>query len=116
MLPFRVFTKLQPRTERPTALSRSTAPKQLFSFQSVTSSSSPSSPNGAPSISFIFIALRTLSVATGGYTHPPAPRAGNHGHRALRERKNDAPAASAGVTIRLYGEYNSVLWQPIVKQ
>jgi hypothetical protein len=39
-----------------------------FSFQSLANHSSPSSSNGAPLISFIFIALRTLSTATRGYT------------------------------------------------
>jgi hypothetical protein len=39
-----------------------------FSFQSLANHSSPSSSNGAPLISFIFIAPRTLSIATGRYT------------------------------------------------
>ena len=100
MPPFRMFVyteprsaKLQPRLVASTALSYSTALRQPFSFQSVTSSSSPSSSNSAPSISLIFIALRTISVATGGYTHPPAPRGGNHSHGALRERKINARIA-----------------------
>jgi hypothetical protein len=41
-----------------------------FSFQSPVVPSSPSWLNGNPPILFPFIPLRTLSIATGGYTHP----------------------------------------------
>jgi hypothetical protein len=39
-----------------------------LSFQYISRPSSPSLSNGTAFISFIFIALRTLSTATGGYT------------------------------------------------
>ena len=39
-----------------------------LSFQYICRLSFPSRSNGAPLISFIFIALRTPSIATGGYT------------------------------------------------
>jgi hypothetical protein len=42
-----------------------------LSFQYISRPSSPSLSNGTAFISFIFIALRTLSTATGGYTPLP---------------------------------------------
>jgi hypothetical protein len=85
MLFFPVFAKLQPRPDPPAApraFHTDDWPDRLqisyakdsngrlypFSFQSLVVSSSPSPSHGVLCIPFIFLSLRTLSFATGGYT------------------------------------------------